>query len=270
MKTFVINLQRSPERRKYISSHLKSFGIDFEIVEGVDGRMLKQEELEKFCDIAAIKRTPQWLNKGAIGCALSHLKVYQKIVDNNLERAFILEDDLVLPGNIKMVLSDIDKNQKENEIILLFYASFTSCPLSKEGMIKINNGHLVYPVVAIQPISAAAYCISQKAARGILVSAFPIRVAADSWNYYYQKKAFSSLRCYYPMQLNVKHYKSAIDYIDPGSFKGKISQWIDKYKIPGIYHLLKIQREITIKEKTSQFFLSGEISPLMIKSDYES
>ena len=31
---------------------------------------------------------------GAIGCALSHLKIYKHVVDNNIPYALILEDDV--------------------------------------------------------------------------------------------------------------------------------------------------------------------------------
>ena len=262
MKTFVINLERSKERRTYIKKHLNDHGLDFEIIQGVDGRLLSEKDLAKFSDPAAVNRSPHWLNKGAIGCALSHLKVYRKIIDEGLEMAFIIEDDLVLPKTIKTDLNEIEKELKHREIVQLFFASFKPCPLSRVGMVNLTNGSLVYPVKAIQPISAAAYCISRKAAESMIKHILPIRVAADAWNHYYKLGAFDSFRCFLPMRLEVKHFKSVIDYIDPSSPKGRFSEWIDNAKLPGINQLLKWLRKQTIKEKTSQFFLSDEASPL--------
>jgi glycosyl transferase family 25 len=263
MKTFVINLERSKERRAYIERHLQTLGLDFEIIPGVDGRLLSEEDLARLCNLEAIKRSPHWLNKGAIGCALSHMKVYERMVEEKLDFAFIIEDDLVLPKTIITDLKEIEKEIKQKEIIQLFFASFTPCPLSRAGMINLTYGSLVYPVKAIQPISAAAYCISKKAAEGMIKHILPIRVAADAWNHYYKLGAFDSLRCFYPLRLEVKHFKSVIDYIDPNSKKGVFSEWLDKAKIPGVHQLLKWVRKQTIKKKTNQFFLTDEVSQLL-------
>ena len=41
---YVINLARSTERRAHIAAELGKFGIDYEIVEGVDGRDLDMHD----------------------------------------------------------------------------------------------------------------------------------------------------------------------------------------------------------------------------------
>lgn len=262
MRIFVINLQRSSERRKYIQTHLKKKGLEFEIIEGVDGRTLSKEDFNKKCDINIIKQEPVWLNRGAIGCALSHLQIYQRMVSEGIESALIMEDDLVLPDKIKIIIEEIEPKIKESELILLFYASSKPCPFSNQDVVNLTQGSLVYPVNVIQPASAAAYCISLKAAEGLAKSILPVRVTADSWDYYYKKGAFNSLRCFYPMQLRVMHFKSVIEYLDPNSISGRFSNWVDKNKIPGFFQLLKWQRRKTIGEKTSQFYLTNKKSPL--------
>ena len=37
---FVINLARSPARREHITAELHKAGLDYQIIEGVDGRVL--------------------------------------------------------------------------------------------------------------------------------------------------------------------------------------------------------------------------------------
>ncbi len=45
---WVLNLQRSPKRRQFMVNQLKSFDLDFQMVEAVDGWSLSAEELEKY------------------------------------------------------------------------------------------------------------------------------------------------------------------------------------------------------------------------------
>ncbi|GIV40227.1 MAG: hypothetical protein KatS3mg033_2027 [Thermonema sp.] len=78
MKTYVISLERSRERRKYIIDHCKSLNIDYQIIDAIDGNLLTQQDLENICDIETVTKFRYWLTNGAIGCALSHLKAYQK------------------------------------------------------------------------------------------------------------------------------------------------------------------------------------------------
>ncbi len=40
MRAYVVNLARSPERRAHIIAELEKSGIDYEFVDGVDGRDL--------------------------------------------------------------------------------------------------------------------------------------------------------------------------------------------------------------------------------------
>jgi glycosyl transferase family 25 len=95
--TWVINLKRSPERRRYITAHLHELGLPFELIEAVDGRNLTPEDLAAVYGaeraITCIRRE---LAPGEVGCCLSHLKLYRRMVDENIDEALILEDDVMI------------------------------------------------------------------------------------------------------------------------------------------------------------------------------
>lgn len=75
MKVFVINLARSTERRTSIEQHLSRLNLDYEIVEAVDGSQLS------YSDIMRETRPLNYaLSCGEIGCALSHINIYRKMV----------------------------------------------------------------------------------------------------------------------------------------------------------------------------------------------
>ncbi len=64
-----------------------------------------------------------YLTKGAIGCALSHKKTYEKIINDNIDVALILEDDITFDDkfNERMVVLE-KKIPKNYDILFLGYS----------------------------------------------------------------------------------------------------------------------------------------------------
>ena len=70
------------------------FDFEFERVNAIDGSKLKHNELKHHYDVDLNRRQyHSVLTLGEIGCYLSHRKVWQKIVDEHLDFALVLEDD---------------------------------------------------------------------------------------------------------------------------------------------------------------------------------
>jgi len=95
VKAFVVNLDRRPDRLAKITRALDSIDLEFQRVSAVDGRELHLKE--------HIRPWMAWLYEGfsypltgAIGCYLSHLKIWQYIINEDIDQAMVLEDD-VLP-----------------------------------------------------------------------------------------------------------------------------------------------------------------------------
>src|SRR3954447_22787846 len=97
MKAYVINMARSPSRRASVSAQLARTQLDFEFVEGIDGNELTPLERAKRVSEETVAQAPRWLTPSLIGCALSHLCVYERMAG---EIDLVLEDDVVLPATI--------------------------------------------------------------------------------------------------------------------------------------------------------------------------
>ena len=110
MKVFVINLDRRADRLGEISELMEKIGLKFQRVSAVDGKAI---------DLSAVARP--WLAKwyigrrlvaGAVGCFLSHRKIWQEMQDKNIPQALIFEDDASLvewdPRILDIQLSDLD------------------------------------------------------------------------------------------------------------------------------------------------------------------
>ncbi len=96
-KTFVISMKDNTERRNYMKSVLSEINIEFQFFDAVVGNDLSQEELEEVYDEERAKKhktIKRPLSKPEIGCTLSHIGVYRKIVEQNLSNALIFEDDI--------------------------------------------------------------------------------------------------------------------------------------------------------------------------------
>lgn len=93
---FVINLARAAERRADISARLHTAGVDFEIVDAVDGKKLDMNSIaDRLTNALCRKFCLPDLRPAEVGCFLSHYNLYKRIADEEIPAALILEDDAV-------------------------------------------------------------------------------------------------------------------------------------------------------------------------------
>lgn len=93
---FIVSLVSDIERRANIEKLLLNSGLSFEFVDAIYGKDLTEIQLSSLNLQSAQQRLNRKLSPGEIGCTLSHLKAYGKLVSNNYEWACILEDDAIL------------------------------------------------------------------------------------------------------------------------------------------------------------------------------
>ncbi len=96
MKIFIINLSHRTDRKAFMGRQLTEFNLEAEFVEAVDGKNLKPEEATLYDEVTARIRNGKVLSPGELGCALSHRKIYEKMTQESISEALILEDDIVL------------------------------------------------------------------------------------------------------------------------------------------------------------------------------
>lgn len=85
---FVISLARATDRRADIAGRLNAAGINYELVDAVDGATL---DLDALGDRIVNRQ----LTPGQIACFLSHCNLWRRMVDERIPCALILEDDAV-------------------------------------------------------------------------------------------------------------------------------------------------------------------------------
>jgi GR25 family glycosyltransferase involved in LPS biosynthesis len=102
--TFVINLERRPDRKRYMEEQLERIGLsDVEFFKAVDGSTLtpndRLKRLFHMNDFAC--------RASIMGAALSHLTLWQRLVlDTENDFYVIMEDDISLHPNFKQILAN--------------------------------------------------------------------------------------------------------------------------------------------------------------------
>jgi GR25 family glycosyltransferase involved in LPS biosynthesis len=95
MKAYIISLEEPIKKNEY----LRTFGIDPVWVKGLNGNKdLSKEKLYK------LYINSSYVPKSAIGCALSHIKVWKDYIERNNDNEkyiMIFEDDVVLEENFQ-------------------------------------------------------------------------------------------------------------------------------------------------------------------------
>ncbi|MDR2463014.1 MAG: glycosyltransferase family 25 protein [Verrucomicrobiales bacterium] len=179
MKCLVINLTSSSARREYMTRHLAEIGVPFEFVAAVDGRSLSASELEKNYDRHRALRCRNDLTLPEVGASLSHLKCYRRMVDENIPRALILEDDAKLKPETLTVTDELSRQYPADREMLIL---LTHVPrYLRRGMKAVDGVHSVVKFYG-NTACAHGYFITNAAARRMLRQLWPVWLVADHWN----------------------------------------------------------------------------------------
>ena len=95
IKAFVITLKDALERRQQVERIVATCPIETEVLMGIDGRAMTSDELHSVVAEKLFRPFyPFALRPGEIGNFLSQRLAWQTIVDQHLDAALILEDDI--------------------------------------------------------------------------------------------------------------------------------------------------------------------------------
>ena len=140
LKIFLINLDSRPDRLAYVSKQLDELGLDFIRISAVVGKNLNLEEQRLFDKRGFILEQKKELVLGEIGCAMSHRLIWQKMLDENIDHALILEDDV----NIDEYLVDFLKKTIHYQAFDFLNLSFTKpYELNEQALHFLGSGYII-------------------------------------------------------------------------------------------------------------------------------
>lgn len=197
---FIVSLKQDVEKREAISRVLKGFNLDFTFIDAVYGKNLPDNKLEgyraKSAGLASTRGYP--LTPGEIGCTLSHLHIYQEIVDNQLPWACILEDDVILDRRFKIF---IDNFNAENLSSQNLYILGGQNGLQESRIIKsIKDTEVIgyetfHKTIKSEDViyRTCCYLMSQSMAKELITLSHKRFLLADDWNYLTKNRYIKSI-----------------------------------------------------------------------------
>lgn len=201
-RIYVLTIPQSPERRVAFETSMK--GLNFQFFYGVERQSLvsdPQKLLSIYNDILAKKnqRYGKSMTAGEIACALGHRKIYEDMIENNVGKALIFEDDVFpLEENINHLPAIVDNAPPDWDILFFDYDKNEKLVPFKQavyhvqhllGFLKWNHTVIknLYPKDVNQYWKTAgyhdfadAYAVTNQAAHRLVELQTPLSTVADN------------------------------------------------------------------------------------------
>jgi GR25 family glycosyltransferase involved in LPS biosynthesis len=185
LKVYVINLDRRTDRWASVQNTLLNAGFtNIERVSAIDGKLMDSGNVKNLVDSNVYPYLGQKRDKhedlgslGAIGCALSHYKIWNKISETN-EPAIIVEDDLIIyPSFHNFKVSKNTKYLQNFDFVLLSATVREPALISME---KLQNNQGIVPYHGLF-FGLHFYYITPTGARFFLSDFLPMKFQVDSF-----------------------------------------------------------------------------------------
>jgi glycosyl transferase, family 25 len=243
VRAYVINLARSSDRRAHITAELKKAGLEYEFITAVDGQELDLGD-PAIIDPSFVTRII--FPAGSAGCALSHVNVYRKVIDDGVDAALVIEDDVMLPADIVSLADAVAGQLSGAEVALLSFDSPEPCRVSREGSVSLPSQRLLaLPIDLTQPRSTGTYVITREACERMAKSLLPIKVQADMWWSFYREGLLDRVRCVVPMPVEKNpEFTSMIGSYSLGDgVRARLIGSIMRAEIPVLHQVLARRRQ---------------------------
>ncbi len=244
MNVYVVNMERSKDRWISISKQLDNIGVPYTRFEAVEGS--KISNLSDHFDIDRFEHESyHQLSAGEAGCALSHIGIWQKIVESNEAGAIIIEDDAILSGNFSDLYKALQTNTYGYDYLNLSpspedcHMGLTDIEKNRTILEKIAKDERTYVSCEPVPHSTMTYYISNKAAKIFLKSATKMYYAVDllpRYTFPYTKQGFV-----FPRASVSADFQSEINHLSSREYQNKKINLRSMY-----YQLFNVRRFMRI------------------------
>jgi len=148
-KIAIINCIQDTHRLDHIKSELSKLNLDYHVVYAADGYLLS--------DDIFINKNITLTDKGSRGCALSHIQVWEWMINTNTDNVLILEDDATFIPNFV---------EHYNRFVQIIPQDYGMIYLGYSGLYSRDNDNDV--IMNGVPMCTHAYIMTIKAAKWYL------------------------------------------------------------------------------------------------------
>lgn len=163
LQTWVINLDRAPDRLARISAQLQGLKLPFERLAAVDARAFTPEQRALLDEPAYRRHHGMRPVGGELGCYLSHVAVMRAFLASDATYALVLEDDVLLHDSLPAVLQGLMQHPTRWDMVKLS-AVHRGTP---QPFLEVAPGHAL-AVMLSRCTGSSAYLINRAAAQAYL------------------------------------------------------------------------------------------------------
>jgi glycosyl transferase family 25 len=159
LRTWVINLDRAPERLARIRAQLDRLELPFTRLPAVDARALTPPQRAALDEPGYRRRHGMSPVPGELGCYLSHVEVMRAFLGGDGDFALVLEDDVLLHDTLPAVLQGLMRHADRWDAVKLS-AVHSGTPVP---YLEVAPGHRL-AVMLSKCTGASAYLMNRRAA----------------------------------------------------------------------------------------------------------
>lgn len=163
LQTWVINLDRAPERLARISAQLQQLQLPYTRLAAVDARALTPAQKALLDEPGFHRKHGMTPVPGELGCYLSHVAVMRAFLASQAEFALVLEDDVLLQASLPAVLQGLMDNPTRWDVAKLS-AVHRGTP---QPYLEVAPGHQL-AVMLSRCTGSSAYLMNRRAAEAYL------------------------------------------------------------------------------------------------------
>jgi|LSQX01.2.fsa_nt_gb glycosyl transferase family 25 len=172
---WIINLKRDTERLQFMQEQMERLGIDYRVIEAIDGRSLGEDEKEPYSKSIALRDFGRELTPGEIGCALTHIRIWNQTIEEDINEVLVLEDDVYIGIGLIEVLKHRDRLPQDYQHI-----NFST------NALQIPFGDFVTDIYrasrhAERPYLTSTYLITKNGAQKLLDLVSPLYMPIDNF-----------------------------------------------------------------------------------------
>lgn len=164
--TWVINLDRAPDRLARISARLQGLGLPFTRLAAVDAQQLQAAQRAELDTPGYERRHGKTPVPGELGCYLSHVAVMQAFLASKATAALVLEDDVLLHDSLPAVLSALLQQPGRWDMVKLS-GVHSGTPVAVQELGPMAAGHAL-AVMLSRCTGSSAYLLNRRAAQAYL------------------------------------------------------------------------------------------------------
>jgi glycosyl transferase, family 25 len=195
LHTWVINLDRAPDRLARITEQLQRLQLPFTRLSAVDARTMTASEQAALDAPNYCRQHGMTPLLGELGCYLSHVRLMQQFLQSEAEFAMVLEDDVMLHDGLPAVLQGLLAQPARWDMVKLS-GVHSGTPVK---VLNIAPGHDL-AVMLSRCTGSSAYLVNRHAAQAYVAGLLPMSLPYDhvfdqGWRFKLKVRMVTPLPC---------------------------------------------------------------------------